>query len=322
MISQYVMNAGVDGSRMHTDSIDIGDDTIVRHYIDYNPDDIQQYIVDLTTAYNKSESDVHHFTHPLMFFIAKAKPKNSIITVHDCTVDKFYDAAGSFKFRQLYKDFDKVLTVSEFSKRDISNTYNIDMDRIDIIHNSVDTDVYYNDREKQFDSIRLLYVGSLLPHKNIGFIFDLVKEIRKCTDKDVSFVRLGYNNDANEKLPFNLTSMYNVGMVTNTNFFYNNTNVYVTPSLYEGFNIPIIEAMATDTMVIASDLTVHPEIMGGRGVSGAGFCLDLDVELWAQAVLDVECMTNSFSQKRNDVVEKYSPSNTVKQLISVYNSMY
>ena len=75
---------------------------------------------------------------------------------------------------------------------------------------------------------------------------------------------------------------HNLGFMSNEdlNYVYNLADVYVSPSLCEGFDLPLLEAMACGTPVIASNNSSHPEVVGK-----AGSLLNLEVDLWVDRIL-------------------------------------
>lgn len=98
------------------------------------------------------------------------------------------------------------------------------------MQNCVDCREYYRTGPKTFEKFKLLYVGSLLKHNNVGFIFDVVEELCKCTDKEVVFTRVGYNNKKQEIYQFDNIKYINIGEAESINEYYNWANVYLTPS--------------------------------------------------------------------------------------------
>lgn len=313
MISQYVLKSEIDGIQQFTENL--YDKTINRYNISYNSKKPHLFVNDLTRKIKRSRDSIHHFMHPFMVATYPIKPKNSIITVHDCIVDNFYHEKNSFPIRKHFSDY-HVTTVSEFSKNDIAQTYDIDKSNISITPNSVDTNKFFKTKEKDFSEVNMLYVGSLLPHKNFLFLVEVAKELNACLDKKITLTRVGYSNSKQETFQFDGITTIDAGNVNNLNDYYNNANVYVTSSFYEGFNIPIIEAMATGTLVCACKETAHPEIVGD-----AGIILDFDTDRWVNIIYDLEKLSNKYQEPMKKNVEKYSVENGKRKLFNIYNSM-
>jgi len=213
-------------------------------------------------------------------------PKKSIVTIHDIGFEHFPEAyhwADKLYHKLIIKIIkraaDKILTVSEFTKKDIVDTYGIAADRIKVVMNGYDSNRYkvldhsadLLKQKYQVDYPYILFIGRLELKKNIprlveafglfkqrnpeathklvligtrGLTFPLVEEQIKKYKLENEIVFPGWISD--EDLPVWL----------------NSADLFAFPSIFEGFGIPVLEAMACGCPVICSNTTSLPEVAG------------------------------------------------------------
>ncbi|MCM8776661.1 MAG: glycosyltransferase family 4 protein [Candidatus Omnitrophica bacterium] len=230
-----------------------------------------------------------------------------IITLHDVSFLRFpeffpKEIYWRLRISLLYsvRKARKIITVSEFSKKEIIKFYRIEDEKVEVIYNGVSETFGTIDIEKNKGVLKkygitkpyILSVSNLQPRKNLS---RLIK----------AFVSLVKNN---ERFPYNLVIvgkklwLYNeiFDEIRNSNFkerivltdyvseqdlvcLYNFAEAFVYPSLYEGFGLPVLEAMACGCPVITSNISSLPEIAGN-----ACFLVDpYDVEMIAKAINNV-----------------------------------
>lgn len=208
---------------------------------------------------------------PLLLNLASTGPmfyQNQVATHHDITYVR-YPQSFSQKFRIVYniivprylRNSRVVLTVSDFSKREIAEHYKISLDKINVIHAAVDKNIFFDDdrrREKFF-----LMVSSPSYHKNFEIA---VKAFNRANlGADVKLKIVGSASDSFAYI--DKESFSNVewlGSVTDSKLvdLYRTAVAFIFPSLYEGFGIPPIEAQACGCPVLASHAASMPEVLG------------------------------------------------------------
>jgi len=170
----------------------------------------------------------------------------------------------------------RILTVSEFSKHDIMEQYHIDATKIDVVYNGADSQ-YKPMEEKDKREIRskysngeeyFLYVSALHPRKNVKRLLEAFDKVKSSSGSAIKLMLVGphyfKNNEMEEiyqKMKFKndviFTGRLNVeelSKVMGVAF----SLVYV--SYFEGFGIPLLEAMQCDVPIVASELTSIPEV--------------------------------------------------------------
>ena len=211
--------------------------------------------------------------------------KNHIATLHDVTFLKF-PRWFSFEVVLFYKltipiftrKAKHVVTVSEFSKREISNYLNVASEKITVIHNSVnflqhDTPPKFNLVEENY----ILAVGSLDPRKNLIRLMEAFGRMKKFEklklviigDEKKIFSVPDYSEFRSESICFS-------GYLSDEQLMsaYAGASLFVYPSLYEGFGIPPLEAMHYGCPVVCSNVASLPEICGDAAL----YIDPLDVE--------------------------------------------
>lgn len=157
----------------------------------------------------------------------------------------------------------KIITISEFSKKDIAATYGVDINKISVIYPGVYTDKI-KIKSKQ-DKDYFIYVGTLKPSKNVK---RLIRAFNKLDKKDLKLMIVGKKGWLYEDI-FKLVRKLKLqerivftGFVTEKEKqqLIANAQALVLPSLWEGFGIPVLEAMAVGTLVVCSRVASLAEV--------------------------------------------------------------
>ncbi|MCM8830086.1 MAG: glycosyltransferase family 4 protein, partial [Candidatus Omnitrophica bacterium] len=267
-----------------------------------------------------------------------------IITLHDVSFLRYpeffpKDIYWRLRISLLYsvRKAKKIITVSEFSKKEIINFYQIENDKVDVVYNGVSENFRPVSIEKNEKVLKkygitkpyILSVSNLQPRKNLC---RLIK----------AFVFLVKNN---ERFPYKLVIvgkklwLYNeiFDEIRNSNFIerivltdyvpeqdlvylYNCAEVFVYPSLYEGFGLPVLEAMACGCPVITSNISSLPEIAGN-----ACILIDpYDIDAIAKAIhivltdIDLRARLKTAGLKQS---QKFSWRRTAEETIKVYDKV-
>ena len=218
---------------------------------------------------------------PLLLNLCNTAPlnyTNNIITIHDLA---FIENPNWFstKFKIWYKFLipkialkaKHIITVSEFSKNEISDNLAIPKKKISVIYNGLQTDIIKFKKENSLAIKKekiIICVGSFNPRKNLT---PLIKAFEKLNLNDYKLLIVGAKNENfNSQKP--ITSHKNIeylGYLPNFELFklYQKAQLLIYPSLYEGFGIPILEAIYFGCPVLVSNLAVYKEIYHAFGLN-------------------------------------------------------
>ncbi|WP_294307061.1 glycosyltransferase family 1 protein [uncultured Chryseobacterium sp.] len=204
--------------------------------------------------------------------------KNQIVTHHDITYIK-YPKSFSKKFIVFYKlivplmliNSRKIITVSKFSRNEISDYYGIPREKFTIIYNGVDKKKFTTGKKDNSSERKyILAVSSQNFHKNFHGLIQAFQNIKDYLS-EVDLLIVGSSNSKSfNNLDLNISNLeeqrriHFLGRVDDEELvqLYQNTWLFIFPSLYEGFGIPPLEAQACGSPVIVSDIASMPEVLG------------------------------------------------------------
>ncbi|WP_461615449.1 glycosyltransferase family 4 protein [Clostridium sp. Marseille-QA1073] len=245
--------------------------------------------VNIPNILNGKDIDIYHVPqNGVGLPIEKKCP--FIITLHDTipihmpeTVGDRYLEIFTTKMKSIVDNSDGIITVSEFSKEDISKDFNYPKERIFVtylasenIYKPINKVIASSILKKQYSlpNNYILYVGGFSPRKNILGLIKAYSKLPKNIRESHNLVIAG-NKGKSYELYKKCAEEYNVdnyvifpGFISMEYmpYLYNSASLFVYPSFYEGFGLPPIEAMACGIPVITSNVTSIPEIVGDAAV--------------------------------------------------------
>jgi glycosyltransferase involved in cell wall biosynthesis len=212
----------------------------------------------------------------------------SVVTIHDCIHLRFPQylpnrAALTYARAQMgsaARRSDRILTVSEASKRDILHFFPVPPEKITVIPNAFDErfatappeqDIRRVAERYQLEDQFVLYVGNVKPHKNLERLIDAFQLVRQTPGLEA--LKLVLIGDAISKYAALRRAVHRYNLHKYVRFLgflpdqtlaivYRLAAVFVFPSLYEGFGLPPLEAMASGTPVVTSNVSSLPEVTG------------------------------------------------------------
>ncbi|MCL2291107.1 MAG: glycosyltransferase family 4 protein [Bacteroidetes bacterium] len=187
----------------------------------------------------------------------------------------------TYFFPRFAKKTDHLITVSEFSKKDIVNLYHIDKENIDVVFNAASDDFFEVDEKTKKQTVQRLtdgvpyfvFVGSAHKRKNVERIMQAFDQFRE-KHANFKFVFAGSNKYWDEDIKRTYNQLKHKSDIVFTGYIsteemnrvLSSALVLVYPSLFEGFGVPILEGFAARVPVITSNTTSMPEVAGDAAV--------------------------------------------------------
>lgn len=202
------------------------------------------------------------------------------------TVRKYYN----YFYPRFASKAARIATVSEFSRKDISTLYGIDPGKIDVVYNGV-SDGFKPLSPAEKEATRkafaqgceyFLFVGSLHPRKNIKRLMEAFDVFRKSTDSKTKLMIVGNRywwtneiKEAFERMQYKEEVIF-TGRVSDEDLYKITASAFALTYVpyFEGFGIPIIEAMQCGVPVITADITSMPEVAGDAALLAQPFSVD------------------------------------------------
>lgn len=279
----------------------------------------------------------HGLSNELPLNIRKVKETKSIVTIHDLIFLHYPECYHlidrtiyNYKFRKACEHADRIIAVSERTKKDIIDFYHIDCDKIDVVYQGCDpvfkrlaSDELKHEVKKRYElpDRFILYVGSIEKRKNLLL---LIKAMRFLPD-DIPVIAIGKHTsyaDEVKKYAINEGIWSRIKMIHDLPFeylpaMYRLSHLFVYPSRFEGFGIPIIEAIHSKVPVISCTGSCLEE---AGGPSSVYVSPDDDTQL-AHSILKIWNDNSVRDRMINDgekYVERFNDKNIFADLMDSY----
>jgi glycosyltransferase involved in cell wall biosynthesis len=323
----------------------------------YIPLQVQSHVMSLRNAYvdsvtiqkiaEEEKADVIHFPYNWSFPFRKTTP--SILTIHDVIPLNYREAMPFFTNYFLYRPGirlagrlnDRIATVSEFSRQDISKKTGASLSKITVIPNGLRKPFIQDEilevelRERfQLQDGFILYVGGIHERKNVGRLIRAFAKLVREENFPGKLLATGSVSGApyQEKMKAILDGVVQetgmgervvfTGFVTDEELetLMRMTHFMIYPSLYEGFGMPLLEAMQVGTPVITSNLTAMPEVAGGAALLVDPFNVEDIKGTMAKLLGDGE-LRGEMIRKGIEVAKGYSWQRTSEEYLALYESV-
>ncbi len=298
----------------------------------------------LSVPFHLSRASPHLF-HTPHYILPVLTPCRSIVTIHDCIHLIFpqylpHRAAHAYArtmFWTAVHRASRILTVSEASKKDILRFFGVPSERVTVIYNAIDDRFFEQPSEEQIVRVReryqlhdrfLMYAGNVKPHKNIERLIDAFVLLRKKGLDDLKLLITGSEISRYSTLR---RAVHRHNLHRHVRFLgyqseetlaalYRLADVFVFPSLYEGFGLPPLEAMASGTPVVASNVSSLPEVVGDAGVLVNPY----DPQAIADGVVNVledDALRHDLTARGLKRARTFSWAESVRQIRQIYQDV-
>lgn len=279
-----------------------------------------------------SDYKIFHPTYYETYFVPFIKNKKLVITIHDLVHEKYsykYPGLSKRVLKQkalLIKKADHIIAVSENTKKDIEKVYGVSSIKISVVYHGNSLNPWNGKKSLDLPSKYLLFVGQRSMYKNFNnFIRAVSIVIKKNPEYSIICAGGGGFTDLEKKLieKNNLSKkIKHVRFNSDESLaeIYSRATVFVYPSLYEGFGIPILEAFSSKTPIAISNTSCFPEIAG----NAAEYFDPQSPESISDAILNI-----IYDDKRrrelitlgNKQIEKFSWGKAATQTMKIYSSL-
>lgn len=275
----------------------------------------------------KNKYDIFHPTYYDTYFLKYLNNKPFVLTIHDMIHERFDDVAKDdfntiSNKKILISKANSIIAISENTKRDIINTYNVDANKIKVIYwaNSLTSEEPIEHPDKY-----LLYVGQRDGYKNF---LNFARAVKGLIQKDPCLHVIcsgggSFNTEEIEVLSnlnilskFKQTNISDGQLVT----LYKNALAFIFPSLYEGFGIPILESFSCGCPAIISNTCCFKEVAQDAALYFNPDSIE-DIEEKINRLLNDQELRRSLIYKGKLRNSDFSWSKTVKETYNVYNSL-
>jgi len=285
----------------------------------------------------------HGLSNELPFNIKKYNTK-SVLTVHDLIFEKLPDTYPLLdrimyrkKVKKSCKNTDRIIAISESTKQDIIELYNIAPGKIDVVYQSCNS-LFFSDEncteiKNEFKQLNLpknylLYVGSITPRKNLKTLLEAIAILSPSIQLPLIIVGNGKKykkrmQQLSHQLKINNLLFWLDEINSNALLkqLYLNAKALVYPSMYEGFGLPVAEALLCKTPVITGNNSSLKEA-GGPSSFYVNVLNKIELKEAIEAVLTKNEMKASMKKNGYEYASKnFNSLTTSKNIIKVYEKI-
>ncbi|HEY7818514.1 MAG TPA: glycosyltransferase family 1 protein [Vicinamibacteria bacterium] len=294
----------------------------------------------LSLALRRIRADLFHAPH---YVLPALVPCPSVVTVHD-VIHLLFPQYLPSRFAERYaramigsavSRARLVMTVSQASKKDLLGYFDVDESKILVIPNGIDPAMTRDISPQEIERVRTrfqlsgrnaLFVGNIKPHKNVDRLIAAFAQLRQ--DPAFSDVALIVVGDDISKYPALRRKVEEHGLRPYVRFFgfvpemtlvalYRLADVFVFPSLYEGFGFPPLEAMANGTPVITSRISSLPEVVGDAALTVDPYDTN-EIASAMKTLLNDEALRSRLSSSGRERARLFSWETAVARIQAAY----
>ena len=286
--------------------------------------------------------DIYHgLSHELPIGIEKTKLK-TVVTIHDLIFKIYPDLypmidrkVYDLKFESACRRADKIIAISESTKQDIIKYYQTPEEKIQVIHLSCNPIFFETVEESKRQAVLqkhdlpnefLLYVGSIIERKNLLSVIQAMERLPE--DLDIPLVVVGKGKTYLQKIknyikdkPIRNRVIFTKNVATeDLPALYQAAQIFLFPSVYEGFGIPILEALHSGTPVITCPYSSLPEVGG----EAACYVEPNDIDDMAESITKI--LTDSHLRenmvlKGHEHAKRFEPKKLTRELMDLYRNL-
>ena len=269
----------------------------------------------------------------------------TVLTIHDLWLDRypqyskklFGQAWASFRTGLRVRRATRVIAVSHHTARDIEELYGLPARDVSVVHPGVSQEFFRERTEAGFSALAsrhtiptrryVLFVGGATPRKNCRALLEAFAK-REDVRKQYHLVLVGNPVHRGHSI---LETASHLGVqdrvictghvsMEDLRALYSHADLFVFPSLYEGFGFPVLEAMACGTPVVTSNRTSIPEVAGDAAVLIDPEDTDMLAEAMGRILSDT-VLQESLRSQGFDRIKEFSWEKTARQVLDIYREI-
>ena len=265
------------------------------------------------------------------------KAKRIVTSVHDFSFILYRDFHPKERIEYIEKYFfknisrsDMIITGSEYTKQEILERTEFTEDKIRVIYHGIDHNLFrvYESVELDFNLPPkfILSVGSIEPRKNLLGLLKAYNSLSSKIRDEYRLVLVGFSGWENSEIMSFIKeeeeSVHYLGFISDEELakVYNRASLFVYPSFYEGFGLPVLEAMACGTAVVCSNLSSLPEVGGDAPL----YCDPYDIESIRENIesaLSYSVLRENMIAKGLEQAKKFSWKKSAQSHIELFQTL-
>jgi len=313
------------------------------------PDTTVKGYFEFRTVIQRLKCELVHIPH--LFSVPRNLPCPYVMTVHDVFEHMYQTHEHSSLRRSMHfrltrhvlKGAGRILAVSKFTKGEIEKLFGIASGHIEVVYNAIDERFlrgHASEADRQLLAERylvtypfLLYAGRISPHKNLVRIIEAFSALKTELEKEAMYpdLKLIIIGDELSKNPDLRRTVIRSGVQNDVRFmgfvpiemlrvFYDAAKIFVFPSLYEGFGLPPLEAMAHGTPVVTSNTSSLPEVVGNAAVLVNPENV-FEIMRALHRVLVDQAVRDKIRQRGYEQVRKFSWDASAQRILEIYQQV-
>lgn len=289
----------------------------------------------------EEEKEKFDIFHSPFFHSPQLKKAKIILTVHDLRLYRFPHTYSTLRYiflnkkvKRSIRNADHIISISDFTKKEIINLCGVPSSKITTIHEAINREMFSSTDQEAVKDIPdeliknpfLLTVGHLEPRKNYNSLINVFAELKKKTEiKNLQLVivgKKGHQYQSTLSLIKNTSGVHYLNFVSHNTlkWLYQNTKLFIFPSIYEGFGFPPLEAASFGSVSAVSKMSSIPEVCGE-----AVFYFDPYNKENMYEVIDEILMDESLLSSKKKLLEpqlnKFSWERNARETIEVYSKL-
>ena len=293
--------------------------------------------------FEKSVSELHLY-HGLSGELPVGLPPKikKVVTIHDLIFLRYpelYHPIDRFIYKvkamRACRQAEKIIAVSEQTKQDIVDFFKISASKIQVVYQGCHASFRKEKTKSEIDSVRLKYhlpndyilnVGTIEKRKNLGFLINAVSRLPKelpiklvVVGKQTAYFKEMWKLVLEKDLKNKVIFLHQVAF-SDLPAIYQGAKVFVYPSRFEGFGIPIVEAIESNVPVITSTGSCFNEAGGPDSIYVDPDQPD-DLAFQLKRILEGDSLVKTMTMKSKSFAKKFHPEVIATDLVRTYNSI-